>query len=145
MKIYLDNCCLQRPLDDKSQLRVQLESEAVLAVLNLCEGGQVGIISSEVLEWELDRNPNAQRKAYVEEILAKAETFVEVDSQIEQRAKELEGFGLKAMDALHVASAEAEQADYFCSCDDRLLRRAKAMSSLKVSVVSPLELAEEIT
>lgn len=29
MKIYLDNCCLNRPFDDQSNLRVRLESEAV--------------------------------------------------------------------------------------------------------------------
>lgn len=29
MKIYLDNCCLNRPFDDQSNLRVRLEPEAV--------------------------------------------------------------------------------------------------------------------
>lgn len=33
MKIYLDNCSLQRPLDDKSQIRIRLEAEAILAVI----------------------------------------------------------------------------------------------------------------
>jgi hypothetical protein len=145
MKIYLDNCCLQRPLDNKSQIRIQLESEAILAVLALCESGKVSIVSSEVLEFELDRNPNPQRKTYVGEILAKAESFVEIDRQITQRAKMLETLGFKAMDALHLACAEAEQVDYFCSCDDRLLRRARTVPTLTIRTVSPLELAEEIT
>jgi hypothetical protein len=30
MKIYLDNCCLNRPFDDLSQDRVYLEAEAIL-------------------------------------------------------------------------------------------------------------------
>ncbi len=30
MKIYLDNCCFNRPFDDQSQLRILLESEAKL-------------------------------------------------------------------------------------------------------------------
>ncbi len=29
MKIYLDNCCLNRPFEDQASLRVRLESEAV--------------------------------------------------------------------------------------------------------------------
>lgn len=66
MRIYFDNCCLQRPLDDKSQLRIRLESEAILAILDLCEKGTVAIISSEVLEIELSRTPHPQRKAYVD-------------------------------------------------------------------------------
>jgi hypothetical protein len=50
MKIYLDNCCLQRPLDDKSQLRIQLEAEAILAVLTFCEKQEVQLVSLELAE-----------------------------------------------------------------------------------------------
>ena len=28
MKLYLDNCCFNRPFDDQSQLRIRLETEA---------------------------------------------------------------------------------------------------------------------
>jgi hypothetical protein len=30
MKIYLDNCCFNRPFDDQSHLRIRLEAEAKL-------------------------------------------------------------------------------------------------------------------
>ncbi len=30
MKIYLDNCCCNRPFDDQSHLRIRLEAEAKL-------------------------------------------------------------------------------------------------------------------
>lgn len=30
MKIYLDNCCYNRPYDDQSQVRIQLETQAKL-------------------------------------------------------------------------------------------------------------------
>ena len=33
MKVYFDMCSLQRPLDDKSQLRVLVEAQAVLGLL----------------------------------------------------------------------------------------------------------------
>jgi hypothetical protein len=33
MKIYLDNCCYNRPFDDQTQERIHLESEAILTVL----------------------------------------------------------------------------------------------------------------
>lgn len=55
MKIYLDNCALQRPLDDKSQMRIRLEAEAVLSVLELCKAGELDLISSEALELEEER------------------------------------------------------------------------------------------
>jgi predicted nucleic acid-binding protein len=144
MKIYLDNCCLQRPLDDKSQIRVQLEAEAILAVLTFCENQEIQLVSSAILEFEQRRNPHPQRQAYVEEILAKAAIFVELTNKITVRGKELEKNGFKGADALHLACAESEQVDYFCSCDERLLRRAKTLKVVHVKVVSPLELVEEI-
>jgi hypothetical protein len=32
MRIYLDNCCFNRPFDDQSQTRVRLEAEAKLEI-----------------------------------------------------------------------------------------------------------------
>jgi len=46
------------------------------------------------------------------------------------------------MDALHLACAEAADVDYFCTCDDNLLRKAKRIASLRTRIVTPLELAE---
>ena len=138
MNIYLDNCWLQRPLDDKSQLRIQLEAEAILAVLTFCERQEVQLVSSDVLMFETDKNPHPQRKAYVEEILTNAPIFVELNPQIIQRGKELEAVGFKGADALHLACAEAEEVDYFCSCDEKLIRRAKTLKVVRIKVVLPL-------
>jgi len=48
------------------------------------------------------------------------------------------------LDALHLSSAEEARADYFCTCDDRLLAKAKAVRDIKTLVVSPLELIKEL-
>ncbi len=48
------------------------------------------------------------------------------------------------MDALHLASAIMTEADYFCTCDDRLLRKAKSFDTISTSVVSPTELIMEL-
>ena len=141
MRVYLDNCCFQRPLDNKSQVRVRLESEAVLAILSLWEQHQIEVISSEALEFELAQNPDPVRRAW---IVSGAAIRVQVDYAISMRAKELEAGGLRGMDALHIACAEAAGADYFCSCDDRLLRRARVIEGLRVKVVSLLVLAGEL-
>ncbi|MFN8489587.1 MAG: PIN domain-containing protein [Caldilineaceae bacterium] len=122
-----------------------MEAEAILAVLNLCTNHEIALVSSDVLLFELERNPHPQRKAYVAEILDTAETFVELDAQITERALELERSDFKGIDALHLACAEAEQVDYFCSCDDRLLKRARIVASIGVKIVSPFESVEEIT
>jgi hypothetical protein len=37
MRIYLDLCSIQRPMDDHAQDRIRLEAEAVLGILVLCD------------------------------------------------------------------------------------------------------------
>jgi predicted nucleic acid-binding protein len=144
MKIYLDNCSLQRPLDSKVHTRIVLEAEAVLGILALFESGQVALVSSEALLFEIDHNPNTTRQEYALEVLSKAKTFVTLSERVEKQAGKFETLGIKPLDALHLASAEDAQADYFCTCDDRLFKRAKAISGLRTKVVSPVELIKEL-
>lgn len=144
MKIYLDTCALHRPLDSHTQIRVTLEAEAILGVIALCEAGEVELISSEVLHFEVKRNPRPERKEYALAVLAKANAFIRLDEGIEQRARTFQSWGLKPLDALHLAAAEAGKADYFCTADDRLLKRGKSIADLQTVIVSPIELIEEI-
>jgi hypothetical protein len=62
MKIYLDNCCLNRPFDDQSNLRVRLEAEAVKAILLLCEQGQWQLVSSRIAAFEIANTPDEGRR-----------------------------------------------------------------------------------
>ena len=144
MKIYLDNCSLQRPLDSKTQIRTVLEADAALGILALLESGKIELVSSDALLFEIDRNPNLTRREYALEVLSRATLFVRLNERVEQRAGEFEALGLKPLDALHLASAEEARADYFCTCDDRFLKRAKAISGLETKAVSLIELTEEL-
>ena len=77
MRIYLDTCGLQRPLDSKAQTRIILEADAVLGILALAEEGTVELISSDALLYETSRTPNVTRQEYAYETLSKAKVFVE--------------------------------------------------------------------
>ena len=138
-------CSIQRPLDTKTHPRIAVEAEAILGVLTLCEAGQVELMTSETLMFELERNPHPVRKTYAFDVLAKATVSIQTDTQIEERARTLQAEGIKPVDALHLASAVEAKADYFCTCDDRFLKRAKAVDTGHTKVVSPLELITEVT
>ncbi len=144
MKIYLDTCSLQRPLDTKSQLRIILEAEAILAVLDLCDAGQVKLLTSEVLLFEVRRIQKEPRRSYALDLLRKGALHVDTNEEIERRARELTGNGIKPLDALHLASAIEAHADYFCTCDDAFLKKAKENTTPSTKVVSPIELVMEI-
>ncbi len=145
MRIYLDTCSLQRPLDDRSQPRVNVEAEAVLTILALVESGDVGLVSSEALEFEIGQIPDATRQARARDVLKLAGQVLKVTDEIEALADNLVKIGIKPIDALHLATASSTKADYFCTCDDSLLKKAKKLKSLETRVVSPLELIAEVT
>ena len=69
MRIYLDNCCYNRPFDDQSQLRVRLETEAKLRVQYLMRTGTLEYVWSDMLVVEagdcpiVDQRENDRNKA----------------------------------------------------------------------------------
>ena len=77
-------------------------------------------------------------------MLEQASITVQVTADVEERAKYLSLYGIKPLDALHLASAEKGEADYFCTCDDRLMRQARRVPGLAVRVVTPVEFIQEL-
>jgi predicted nucleic acid-binding protein len=144
MRVYFDTCTLQRPLDDRAQTRIFLEAEAILALLGLCEQEVRQLITSDIVEYEINNNPNQQKRTFVEKITRQAIEQITLSEEIKQLAQIYEESGIKAIDALHLASAERGAVDYFCTCDDRFYRRAIQLTNLTVKVRMPLELAQEV-
>ena len=145
MRIYLDSCCLQRPLDDQTQPRIRVETEAVLAILASIHAGQLSMLNSEALEYEVSRIPDDVRRNEVMAVLALANERLEINDEAEALAESLESRGLRALDAVHLALASTAKADFFGTCDDKLLRNSQALSNLTCKVVSVLALVSEVT
>lgn len=144
IKVYLDLCAIQRPLDTPNQVRVMLEAEAVLGILSLCVAGLIELISSEALVYETEQNPLPIRREHGYSVLAKAKMTINVTASVKERASQFLQHSIKPLDAVHLALAEASQVDYFCTCDDQLARKAKRIRDLQVKVISPLDLIQEI-
>jgi predicted nucleic acid-binding protein len=144
VKIYLDLCAIQRPLDTPNHIRIVLESEAVLGILALCDAEQVELLSSEALLYEGDQSSLPVRKEHTLAVLAKAKGVLKVNEKERARAAEIMAVGIKPLDALHIALAESGNADYFCTCDDKLLQNAKKVKNITVKVINPVDLVQEI-
>jgi predicted nucleic acid-binding protein len=140
----LDACCLNRLTDDQSQPRIVEEAEAVEQILRLLRAKTVEWLSSTALKAETSNNPDAERKYEVEVLLSLATSTIPLDSQIIQRAEELEAVGYGAFDALHLSSAEAGIAEVLLTTDDRFIKRAaRAVGSPRVRVLNPVEWLRE--
>ena len=61
------------------------------------------------------------------------------------RAQQYEVAGIKRLDAIHLASAVEAEADFFCTTDDLLLKRGRAVNTNSTVVVSPLELVVHLS
>jgi predicted nucleic acid-binding protein len=144
VKIYLDLCAIQRPLDTPDHVRIALESEAVLGIIAFCNNGQIELLSSEALLYEGEQSSLPTRKEHTFAILEKAKSIINVTDKETLRAEKIMSFGLKPLDALHLALAETGKVDYFCTCDDKLLRNAKRVEDLMVKVINPVDLIQEI-
>ncbi|HRQ32890.1 MAG TPA: PIN domain-containing protein [Anaerolineales bacterium] len=144
MKIYLDLCAIQRPLDTSNQIRIVLESEAVLGIIAFCDSGQVELLASEALLYEGEQSSLPVRKEHTLAVLAKAKNVLNVTEKEKFRAAEIMKGGIKPLDALHIALAESGNADYFCTCDDKLLRNIKKVKDLAIKAANPVDLVQEI-
>jgi len=144
-KVYLDTCCLNRPFDDQTQMRVRLEAESVLAILTRIENGDWVWIGSEVLKDEIEQTPDAQRLSRVKLLSGFIQESVQIGEKEINRAMKLQKEGFQVFDSLHIACAESAQVDVFLSTDDRLLKLAKRLSKrLNVRIENHLAWVEEI-
>lgn len=143
--IYLDVCCLNRPFDDQTQDRVRLEAAAILTVLKRIDYGELLGIGSTVIQAEIERNQDQERKARLQQLAGSAAEFVFVKEEQVQRAGDLQQLGFHFFDALHIACAEAAGADVLLTTDDRFLRLALRVSEkLTVRVANPADWLMEI-
>lgn len=145
--VYLDVCCLNRLFDEQRQLRIRLETEAVRAVLHAVMTGQVRWLGSPVVDLEIARNPNAERRRQVMELAALTTERATLSAADRTQAHGFEAQGLGAFDALHLAAAERGGADVLLTTDDRFVHRAARLSgALRVHVLNPtLWAAQELT
>ncbi len=140
MLIYLDTCCLNRPFDDQSQPRIQLETGAVLAVLQQVSTGEVRIANSSVLQFEINQITDQTRQNGVLHFLSFASSFQPLTKGIEQRGAHLHSMGFKRLDALHLAAAESLKADALLTTDDQFVRLATRHSDqMTIPVMNPVQ------
>src|SRR5436853_5668988 len=122
-RIYLDSSAISRPFDDQSQRRILVETQALLAIIGMIHRNEIELVTSEVLEDEASLNPLQHRRMWVQTLLGRSASRQSINDVIAARARELELSGVKAVDALHAATAETAHVTHFITCDDRFIRR----------------------
>ena len=141
MRVYLDNCCYNRPFDEQTQLRVRLETVTKLAVQLLMATRVVEYVWSKALDYEISFNPFPKRRASILWWKDGATEYVETTEEIIRRGEEIEQLGVKPKDALHLASAEKANCDFFLTTDKGILKKVKELGDMRI--LNPVQFISE--
>jgi predicted nucleic acid-binding protein len=137
MKVYLDNCCFNRPFDDQSYVSIYIETEAKLEIQNLIKTGKLELVWSTVLDYENSMNPHSKAKEAIEKWRYFARERLHTSAEVIERGHELESIGFSAMDALHIACCNQVKADYFITVDKGILKKRNRFEG--TNIVTPIE------
>jgi predicted nucleic acid-binding protein len=136
MRVYIDNCCFNRPFDDQSLLTIRLETEAKLGIQEKIKLGHLSLGWSYILDLENHANPFLERRAEIQRWKEVANLFISETEEILQKMSELTAIGLKPLDALHVACAISLQCQYFLTVDKDILK--KTMEYHEIKIINPV-------
>lgn len=142
VRVYLDNCCFNRPFDDQRQTRVRLESEAKLCVQENVLAGRLELGWSYILDFENQANPFDERRRTIAAWRRYATRDIKETEEIIAMAVHFSFFGLKPKDGLHIACAVAAQCDFFVTTDDQILQHAEGIR--EIAVLDPLSLVRRL-
>ncbi len=143
MRIYLDNCCYNRPYDDQEYLSIQLEAQSKIFIQNKILDGTYELATSEVLVFEIDNMPFQVRKNAIK-------SFIEDNSSVHvgpslklsviERAHKIMKTGSKYKDACHFASAILAHCQYFITTDKRVLK----YKAEDIIMINPIDFVREM-
>jgi len=137
-KLYLDMNIYNRPFDDQSQVRVKLETIAINAILKTIKSGRFTLLWSFMVEFENSLNPYDDVRIEIEMVLKLASEYVNMSDEILEAAKEMESVGIKPRDAVHLACAIKAKADWFLTCDDKLIKKARFIKD-DIIITNPVD------
>ncbi|MGV9173795.1 MAG: PIN domain-containing protein [Promethearchaeia archaeon] len=134
------------PFDDQTQEKIHLESEAILIILSNVSSQRWELIGSEVIDFELSKIPDKDRKKKVQLLTQKQMKKQHVTKELIQRAKIIEQKGIKPLDALHIASAECSKSDYMITTDKKIIKAYHKNEHFfrKIKICNPLLFLTEV-
>ncbi|GMO25180.1 MAG: hypothetical protein Ta2F_00350 [Termitinemataceae bacterium] len=135
MKIYLDNCCYNRPYDDQRSIFNFVETEGKLMIQQMIKDKTLEMVWSDVLDFENNDNPFEERRIEIAQWRELASAIIELNDIIIENARNLMTLGLRQKDASHIACAIYANTDYFITVDKKILNK----QIKDIIVINPLD------
>ena len=135
IKIYLDNCCFNRPYDDQTQMKVAIETLAKLHIQELVLKREIDIVWSYVLKFENSQNIFEAKRATIARWEKISVQFIGKSDKITDLARQISSTGIQPVDALHIACAITAHCDYLITVDNRMLKHKND----KIIICNPID------
>ena len=132
-----------RPFDDQSQVRIRLETIAIFSILQKIKNKELTLLWSFMIDYENSLNPYEDVRQEIEMAASLAVESVTPDESVLTAAKEFESKGIKPRDSIHLACALKGKAEYFLTCDDKLIRGATTLD-INIKIINPLRFIEDM-
>lgn len=137
MRVYLDNCCFNRPFDAQESLTVRLETEAKLHVQELVRTGRLGLGWSYILDYENAANPYDERRQEIQRWENLADIRTDETPEILTDMSLFIVAGLKSADALHTACAVALECNFFLTVDKGIHKKKQWIN--RIRIMNPID------
>jgi predicted nucleic acid-binding protein len=137
LRVYLDNCCYNRPFDDQGHMSVQLETQAKLWIQGLIKDDKVSLVVSFFSLFENNANKDLDKAEHIAEFFENATVYIDEThlSEVRGLRDEIMSMGIKHKDAIHLAAAIVANSDYFITTDKRVLK----YKSERINSINPIE------
>lgn len=145
MRLYFDVCCYSRLFDDQTQVKIYMESEAVLNIINIAKQSNEDIIGSSALDLEIDQIDNIEKREKIKYFYHQTITEkTDYTQNVLNRVKEIsEQTKIKTLDSFHLSFAENSNVDILLTTDARFEKYCSKMN-LKVKVINPIKYLMEV-
>lgn len=140
-RIYLDNCCFNRPYDNQEQLIIRLESEAKLEIQSRIKNGDLLLVWSFVLDYENNQNSDIEKKNKIFEWERFSSEYFLGTSQTKIISENLALKGFRSIDAVHIASAIESKCEYFITTDKGILKKKDNVT--EINIINPIDYIRE--
>ncbi len=139
MRIYLDNCCFNRPYDSQDSFRVSMETRAKLHIQNEIINGKYEMVCSYMLEYENSQNPDLMKRDRIKDFQDNhLAYYVPLDrrEELQEKVAKIMESHIAYKDATHLACAIFAGCEYLLTTDIRLQKRYR---DNEIRVLNPLE------
>jgi predicted nucleic acid-binding protein len=140
VKVYLDNCCFNRPFDNQTNLKIFLETQAKLYIQQKIIIKEYKFVWSYILEYENNHNPFEYKKEAIFQWKSLASEIIYENEEIILFAENLLEIGIKPKDALHISCAKYARCDYFFTTDKGILNK----NIKEIKIINPVGFIENM-